>query len=94
MRAGPSAISTSISSAQSSTAQARRSERSAVSPQWLPVLSAASVHTAAGAEDGPSKQPALSPPDYTYDYTYDYHPPPPPPPPPPLSAVWCVPALQ
>ena len=56
-RAGATVTSTinpSITSASSSTAQARRSESSAVSPQWLPVLSAASVHAAAGAEDGPS----------------------------------------
>ena len=55
----------------SPSADARRSESSAVPPQWLPVLSAASVHAAAVAEDGQSNPP--SPPM-----------PPPPTPPPPL----------
>ena len=57
----------------SPSADARRSESSAVPPQWLPVLSAASVHAAAVAEDGQSNQP--SPPT-----------PPPPPPTPPRSS--------
>ena len=43
-----------------SSADARRSESSAVPPQWMPVLSAASVHAAAVAEDGQTNQPALS----------------------------------
>ena len=54
----------------SPSADARRSESSAVAPQWLPVLSAASVHAAAVAEEG---QIQPSPPM-----------PPPPTPPPPL----------
>ena len=53
-------INPSITSAPSSPAQARRSQSSAVPPQWLPVLSAASVHAAAGAEVGQSNQPAPS----------------------------------
>ena len=65
----------------SPSADARRSERSAVPPQWLPVLSAASVHAAAGAEDGQTNQPLPSPPTLP-----PLTPPPPTPPQPPPNS--------
>ena len=73
----------------SPSADARRSERSAVPPQWLPVLSAASVHAAAGAEDGQTNQPP-SPPRAPSPPTPPPSPSSPPPSPSPPSAPPCT----